>query len=316
MRDTVTGFTELLYQDITNYKSRINLTETASNEDAVAIAEQYEGDMLASSSIQYKGRTVALEIYDISHDKMRFADEDNHLIELGDEGAYICIRMANEGVKVGDTISFSPYGSDRSYEVRVAGIIRSMMTESITMTRSYAESAGIEYHIGAVFTDAAPEEIAQNEAIAGKQTKQAIVDSFDSFLEVMDMMIFILVLAAVVLGLVVLYNLGTMSYTERYRELATLKVVGFRDKQIGKLLISQNIWLTVIGILIGLPAGVGVLAYLLTALGSEYEMKMTVGALTYCVSILLTFGVSFLVNFFIARKNRKIDMVEALKGRE
>ena len=45
-------------------------------------------------------------------------------------------------------------------------------------------------------------------------------------------------------------------------------------------------------------------------------MKMTVGALTYCVSILLTFGVSFLVNFFIARKNRKIDMVEALKGRE
>ena len=126
----------------------------------------------------------------------------------------------------------------------------------------------------------------------------------------------VLVLAAVVLGLVVLYNLGTMSYTERYRELATLKVVGFRDKQIGKLLISQNIWLTVIGILIGLPAGVGVLAYLLTALGSEYEMKMTVGALTYCVSILLTFGVSFLVNFFIARKNRKIDMVEALKGRE
>lgn len=316
MRDTVTGFTDLLYHDITNYKSRINLTETASNEDAMAIAERYEGDTLASSSIQYKGRTVTLEIYDISHDRMRFADEDNRLIELGDEGAYICIRMANEGVKVGDTISFSPYGSDRSYEVRVAGVIRSMMTESITMTRSYAESAGIEYHIGAVFTDAATEEIAQDEAIAGKQTKQTIVDSFDSFLEVMDMMIFILVLAAVVLGLVVVYNLGTMSYTERYRELATLKVVGFRDKQIGKLLISQNIWLTVIGILIGLPAGVGVLSYLLTALGSEYEMKMTVGALTYCVSILLTFGVSFLVNFFIARKNRKIDMVEALKGRE
>lgn len=129
-------------------------------------------------------------------------------------------------------------------------------------------------------------------------------------------MVLIFVVAAIVLGTVVLYNLGIMSYVERNRELATLKVLGFRDKHIAKLLISQNIWLTVIGVLIGLPAGVRVLYVLITSLVSEYELKLTLGVLTYTVSILLTFGVSLAVGWMVAGKNKKIDMVEALKGAE
>lgn len=130
------------------------------------------------------------------------------------------------------------------------------------------------------------------------------------------MMILILILAAIVLGVVVLYNLGVMSYTERYREMATLKVVGFRDRKIGKLLIGQNLWVTLLGVLIGLPAGIGVLSYLLSALAQDYEMKLVLGPLTYVLSIVLTFGVSLGVSLLVARKNRNIDMVEALKGAE
>ena len=139
------------------------------------------------------------------------------------------------------------------------------------------------------------------------------MDTFNSFVSIMDSMVFILVIAAVILGIVVLYNLGIMSYVERSRELATLKVLGFRNKGIGRLLISQNIWLTVIGVIIGLPSGVGVLEWLLAALAGEYELKLMLGPMTYCVSVLLTFGVSLLVGMMVARKNRKIDMVEALK---
>ena len=142
------------------------------------------------------------------------------------------------------------------------------------------------------------------------------MDSFVTFIDLMDKMIWLLVIAAVALGIVVLYNLGVMSYTERYREMATLKVIGFRNSKIGRLLISQNLWLTVLGILIGLPAGVGVLQYLLTALASEYEMKLTLGPATYGLSILLTFGVSLAVGLMVARKNRHIDMVAALKTEE
>ena len=135
-------------------------------------------------------------------------------------------------------------------------------------------------------------------------------------MEIMNLMIVILVIAATVLGIVVLYNLGVMSYVERHRELATLKVLGFRDKAIGKLLVSQNIWLIFIGVLIGLVGGYGVLYVLVTALVSEYELSITVGFMTYIVSSALTFGVSLLVGLMVARKNKKIDMVEALKGAE
>lgn len=121
---------------------------------------------------------------------------------------------------------------------------------------------------------------------------------------------------AILLDVVVLYNLGIMSYTERYREMATLKVVGFKDKKIGRLLIDQNMWLSLIGVVIGIPLGILTLDYLLKALAGEYEMSLTVSAVTYIISVMLTFGMSLPVSLMVARKNKKIDMVEALKGAE
>ncbi len=152
--------------------------------------------------------------------------------------------------------------------------------------------------------------------MSGTQSKSAIMDSYEDFIEILNIMVWLFILAAVILGIVVLYNLGVMSYIERYNELATLKVIGFKDKHIGNILIGQNIWLTLLGIFIGLPAGVGILHLIITLLASEYELKLTLGALTYCVSILLTFGVSTIVSFFVAHKNKKINMVEALKCAE
>lgn len=198
----------------------------------------------------------------------------------------------------------------------MAGYLRSLVSECIIMTDAYADSIGVEYRIGSIYTDAVSETIEGSVIISGKQDKNMIMDSYDTFLELMNLMVGILVIAAILLGIVVLYNLGVMSYVERYRELATLKVLGFRDKHIGKLLISQNIWLTVIGVLLGIPAGVGVLHVLVTALVSEYELSLTLGWMTYVVSIAMTFGVSLLVGLMVAKKNKKIDMVEALKGAE
>ena len=246
---------------------------------------------------------------------MALFDEDNELVELSDEGVYLCLRLADTA-EIGDTIDFSPYGSDETYQVRVAGYLRSLMTESIIMTDKYAESVGIEYQINSIFTDKEAEDIANSPLILGKQDKTTLMENYDSFMEIMNLMIILLVVAAVILGTVVLYNLGIMSYVERIRELATLKVLGFRDRHIGKLLISQNIWLTVIGVVIGLAAGEGVLYMLITSLASEYELNLTIGILTFVVSILLTFGVSLVVGLMVSRKNKKIDMVEALKGAE
>ena len=314
MKDTMDSFMGLLGKDISNYETRVNLVENAPREQALALAAELDGDWQSSTGISYNGETVALNVYH-STGKIGFVDAANRRMTLSDDGVYLCLRL-RDTANVGDVIEFSPYGSEEIYRARVAGYTRSLVSECVVLTDGYAAQIGLPYSIGSIYTNRAVGEIPENAVISGAQSKAKILDTYDGFMDIMNLMVVVLVVAAVVLGVVVLYNLGIMSYVERYRELATLKVLGFRDRQIGNLLISQNVWLTVLGVLIGLPAGVGVLQYLLVALASEYELKLCLGPLTYLVSIGLTFGVSLLVGLLVARRNRKIDMVQSLKGAE
>ncbi len=312
MRDTLKYFMKVLDEDVSNYNTKVNLSETAEKSEALVLAGELNGDFESASGVSLDGDTVALMIYSADHDLIRFPAEKSGHIRLTDDGVYLCMRLADRA-KVGEEIEFSPYGSDRTYRVRVAGYYRSVMTESIAMTARCAEKLGVEYRITSIYTNESVENIPEHSAITGKQDKRTLMDTYDKFMELMNMMIVILMAAAIVLGVIVLYNLGVMSYVERSRELATLKVLGFRDKHIGRLLIGQNLWLTVIGVLIGLPAGVGVLQYLIKALAGEYELRLSLGVLTYSVSILVTFGVSIAVSLMVAAKSKKINMVEALK---
>ncbi len=315
MRDTMAGFLDLLDNGVSHYATKVNIVENAGLEEAAGLISDLDADWESYSGISIDGDTATLDI--VHNEKGRFSviDEDNEPIDLRDDGVYLCLRLADKA-KIGEYVEFSPYGGEKTYRVKVVGYNRSIMTESVTMTDRLADELGIVYGVSAIYTEKSSSEIPPSELISGKQDKRQLMDSFSSFVQIMDGMVLILVIAAIILGIVVLYNLGVMSYVERSRELATLKVLGFRSKKIGHLLISQNVWLTVIGVILGLPAGLGTLQWLLTALASEYELKLMLGPLTYSVSILLTFGVSILVGWMVARKNKKIDMVEALKSAE
>lgn len=312
MKDTMNAFLGFLNDDISNYTTKIIVNESAANEDSLELAEKVDGDWQSTSGISYEGKTISLEIYHSGVEKIGFLTEDNQPMELTDGGVYLCLRL-KDTAGIGDVIEFSPYGSEETYEAKVAGYFRSLVSECMVMTDAYADSLGMEYHISSIYTDKTSDTL---DSSLDTQDKQTIMDSYDTFMEILNVMVVILVVAAIVLGIVVLYNLGVMSYVERHRELATLKVLGFRDKHIGKLLISQNIWLTVIGVILGIPAGIGVLYALVRALASEYELSLAIGISTYVFSVALTFGVSLLVSLMVAGKNRKIDMVEALKGAE
>ncbi len=315
MEDTMDEFMDSFYGEAINYETKINLdSETTDREGAREIAALYSGDTCASLSVQTGGRSVMLEIYNMTHDTVRFLDRKGNRVPIPDDGVLICERIArDDSLGEGDEMIFSPFGSDKEYRVRIRGVVRSL-TESVIMSEEYADGIGLPFAVNAVYTG--ERDIARDSRILNTQSKQNVVDSFDTFMEIMTLMIWLLIAAAAILGVVVLYNLGVMSYTERYREMATLKVIGFRDGKIGRLLVGQNMMLTVLGIVIGIPAGIGVLKYLLVALASEYELKLALTWRTFAVSVALILGVSLLVSLMIARKNKKIDMVEALKGRD
>ena len=316
MSDTMDDFLKTYYDEATNYSSRIYVAENASEDARNELAKEYDGDWSASVSVQIEDKAVSLDIYDTPNDKVRFISADDGFTEIKDSGAYICRRIADElELDEGDTFDISPYGGDDKYTLKVSGVTRSV-SESIVISPEYADELGIDYVMDSIYTDTPKADIKTDSTIKSVQSKQAIIDSFDSFMGMMNAMIIILILAAVVLAIVVLYNLGVMSYTERYTEMATLKVTGFRDRKIGRLLIGQNMWTSLIGVIVGIPAGVGMLSYMMNALAPEYEMEIAITFATYIVSVLITFGVSMIVSLMVARKNRHIDMVEALKGAE
>ena len=122
---------------------------------------------------------------------------------------------------------------------------------------------------------------------------------------------------AILLGSLIIYNLGILSYIEKQYQFATLKVLGFKNKQIKKIFIKQNNWIAIISIIIGLPLGYYLTDWLFkTAIEEHYDFGASIKPLTYIIAAIGTFMVSYLVSRFLSRKVKKIDMVSSLKGNE
>ena len=320
MNQTMDNFLDTFYDGTAAYASKIFMSSDAENSDAIKLAENLNGDYSASVSAKVGDKTLSVDVYNITHDMYRFIDEDSNIIPLPEEGALICKRLARDfDVKAGDTVTIEPYGTDESFDILISGINGSL-TESISMNENYAEEIGLTgseaYKINSVYTMTDKAQIGTGSNITSVQSKQDIIDSFDAFMEIFYFFIIVLIVVSVLLCLIVLYNLGIMSYMERYREMATLKVLGFRNKAIGRLLISQNLWIAVAGTLLGIPAGIWALNYLMDMLAGEYEMETMVGPVSILAATALNLGVAVIVGRMISRKNRKINMVEALKGTE
>ena len=320
MNQTMDNFLSTFYDKTTVYSSKLFISSDADNEDVLDIAREMDGDYSASVSSKVGDKAISVDVYNITHGTYQFIDEDSNIVPLPENGAFICKRLAKKfDVQPGDTVTIEPYGTSESYDIAISGINRSL-AESISMTEDYAESIGLtdseEYRINSVYTMKPKEEIGTSSIITSVQSKQDIIDSFDAFMQIFYFFIIALIVASVLLCLIVLYNLGIMSYMERYREMATLKVLGFRNKTIGHLLISQNLWIALAGTLLGIPAGIWTLNSLMDLLAGEYEMETLVGPVSILLATALNLGTAVIVGWMISRKNRNINMVEALKGNE
>lgn len=127
----------------------------------------------------------------------------------------------------------------------------------------------------------------------------------------------LIIVIAILLGGIIIYNLGILSYTEKQYQFSTLKVLGFKDKQIKSIFIKHNNWIAIVSIIMGLPGGFYLTDWLFkTAIEEHYDFGAWISIRTYIISAVGTFIISYLVSLFLARKIRKIDMVSSLKGNE
>lgn len=314
INDTMDSFLNLNYNKAMLYNTKINLVKNISIDKTDELITKYNGDSSGSISVQLEEKVISLDVYDLKNNYVRFPNKDNVFENIENNGAYLSTRVANQfNLKTGDEFEIDIFGTNQTYKLKVNGIIRSL-SESVVITKEYASEIGLSYKIDSIYTQTKSQDIALEESMLNVQSKQNLIDTFDKFIEIMNVIVSVLILIAIILGVVVLYNLGNMSYTERYREMATLKVVGFKDKKISSLLVGQNFGVTLIGLVIGIPLGAIILSYLTDALASKYEMISVIKWYTYLITIIMIIGLSLLVSFMVSRKNKTINMVEALKG--
>ena len=153
--------------------------------------------------------------------------------------------------------------------------------------------------------------------VSGITYMRTISDRIESMITSMNVVIYVLVVSAGLLAFVVLYNLNNINISERQRELATLKVLGFYDSEVSMYVFRENIMLTVLGTIFGIFFGMWMHRFVI--LTAEIDIMMfgrQIYMRSYIYSILLTLAFSIIVNIVMHWKMKKIDMIESLKSVE
>ena len=325
--DSIEDMTTWQYGEIYRFETKLMLAKDISAEQLQDLVAKYQATPILEGTIEIKvgsiKETGALLVSDDT-EMIRHMDANRRYINLPDEGVALSYKMAKTlGVDVGDTITWHIFGSNEWFKTEITAIHRIPLGQGVAMARQGFKALGFGLDemrptaaLTAMKVDGVGASAAAPTAIAAALSIDTLVESYQEFTKLMTIMTAVLILGAVVLALVVLYNLGILSFVERQRELATLKVLGFRTRKIRGLLITQNFWLTGVGIIVGVPLGYLLIGFIMGTLPESMDMMVAIEPLTIMISAIGTFLVSFLVSLMFSQKVQTLDMVGSLKGVE
>ena len=323
MLDSMNFFVKLQFEDIYNFDYKLNLKEKLSNNELRILYDKYGNNTSESLEIEIRNKDGKREANNIfvtdAGSYVRFIDNKNKIKDKpGDDGIYVTYKLAKtKGYKIGDEITWHIYGDSKYYKSNIIGFNKDPQNQNISMTRKYLETLGIEYQPDTLYTNIDLSKTRDIKNVLAIQGIDNLKEGMTGMLSTMKTMIVLIIVIAILLGSIIIYNLGILSYTEKEYQFATLKVLGFKDKQVENIFIKQNNWIAIVSIILGLPMGFYLTDWLFkTAIEERYDFGASITTTTYIISAIGTFIISLLVSKFLARKIKKIDMVTSLKGNE
>ena len=270
----------------------------------------YTDDQRTTSTLTVTEDAVSLRLYD------PYADGT---LTLPADGVVLEKLLADElGVGQGDTITLRFTGDNRYYTLTVAEVNRCI--SGAYVSRSLWRELGKSYTPTAAYLtardpDGLEAELDRYDFVDGWQTRQAVTRAVVEKMTNTSMVVYILILFGGGLACIVIYNLGIMSFYEQIRSLATLMVLGFHEKEIKRLQLSENLIFAGAGILCGIPLGIALDRFLILSITAmPLEVVITAGATALSCAVTMVFALG--VNLIIGRKMREIDMLGALKSVE
>lgn len=322
--DTMDGMKSWMFDDLMKYDSSIRISTLTPKEEYTKIAEDEDGELLMSSSVEVRSdngkETAKTGLTVPQSDKLyTITDTNKKVCGLKDDEIYITENFAKEhGIKTGDELEIRTSGENEWKKVKVTGLIKNPNNQGIVMLESTLEKNGIDFVPTTIITSKSVDEnkYENSDYVISVSSKSDMVKSWESNIEIFDVIIMIFVSFSFVLVFIVLQNAATLSFNERRKEFATLKVMGVKHTDLKKILRAQNLWLTIVGILAGMPFAIYVLRLMFETNGGDVDYVAEITPLTYIISAIITYIVSLAINTILSRKVRKIDMAESMKATE
>nr|WP_303182412.1 FtsX-like permease family protein [Lachnoclostridium phocaeense] len=343
LKDCIFVIPELQYNSIQTYDAAVYFDAGISREDKEEIAALVRDESAVSGELMVRMQNLEVTAGDTSMEIYLTVPEN--LENVGDfldfhsrtkpetyslekEQVILTEKAASDlGVEVGDTVTLEDDGMGVK-EVTIDAICENYMGHYLYLSPDYyRELFGKEAASNGVLFKMKEGQTDQIEAVGGRllgdsnvlnvSYTSSIEDRLDDMLQSLNLVIVVLIISAGMLAFIVLYNLNTINITERKRELATIKVLGFYDTEVAAYVYRENVLLTLIGAVAGMALGWVLLQFVIVTVEVDDVMFGRVLDLTsYLYSFLFTLGFSMFVNWVMYFKLKKIDMVESLKSVE
>ena len=322
MLNSMNHFIKLQFEDLYNFNYKLSLNTNIKDDELKVLTDKYGDNTSETLTIETKiGKEREANTIFVTNagNLVRFQNENGEFIKINkNDGVYVTRKLADQkNLKVGDTIKWHMYGVNKYYESKIVGLTKDPQVQNLTMTKEYLESLDIDYKPDSLYTNTDLKGIKDIKNVSLVQDINELKNSLESMLSMMKSMIMLIIVFAIGLGAIIIYNMGILSYSEKQYQFATLKVLGFSDKKIRKIFVQQNNWITVLSIIIGLPTGYYMTSWIFkSVIADNYDFSAYINLSTYLIAIIGTILVSTIVSRMLSKKVNKIDMVSSLKANE
>lgn len=341
LRDSVSYLVEGQYGDVFNFDMMVRLSDDASsrlrNKIKREISDMESTEYLASVVMTamkvsgnkektYDSQLIVTDNIEELRNVIRIKDWRTRKDENPEEGkVYITDKLAElTGIKVGDRINLSDE-NDKAATFLVGGILENYLSHYVYMSKAMYETNFQEYKFNtlilknkeAVIEGEVSAEILEFDYVDAVIQSSTVIDMMSVMMRSLNYVVAVLIIAAALLAFVVLFNLANLNISERKREIATIKVLGFYDKEVWEYLDRETVILTVIGILFGLPGGHYLNALIVKTCEVDFvRFNIDLSVLSYVFSSVIALAFAFFVNIMTYFSLKKVNMIESLKSVE
>lgn len=334
INDSISDIVNQQYNVIYHYDATVSAKTseiTSQIKSLKGVKDVYEEDHLAVTT-KIENKDISTTVHIISNDK-KFKDfctlfNGNKEFDLDDSSVLISQKMATKlNKKTGDTIKIKD-ANNKVIKAKIKGVFTNYVGHHIYASESLYKSWNTNAkttHIYLIKSKKTTKKFERNlgnkimniDGVQSVTFYSSLQKNFKDMIKSISYIVVVLVISAACLAFVVLYNLSNVNISERKREIATIKVLGFTRKEVDAYINRETILLTILGSLIGLGIGIG-LHHLIMNLAEMDDIMFgrTINSISYVISFVMTIGFSAIINLFMHKKLNNIQMVESLKAVE